>query len=103
MTKTPERHPEYVESPEVWDATPGQMVAWSTEEVKSEVDQTMRDLEKARQAELAARIAARTRSNGEETQESEAALQMRREEVSCIHRRYISLLDELEVRSESYP
>lgn len=94
MTYTPERC-----SGGLQNTVPAQMAAWSTGKVKAELGQTMRDLEEARRSELAAR----TRSIEERTPESEATLQMRREEVSRVHRRYIRLLDELEARSESYP
>lgn len=99
MTQSPERQPEHVQGAGVQEFVPAQMAAWSTEEIKAELGRTIRDLEEARRSELAAR----TRSTEERTPESEVTLQMRREEVSRVHRRYIRLLDELEVRNESYP
>lgn len=94
MTQTPER-----QTWRVQDAVLAGIGTWSTEEIKAEVNGTISDLEKARTLELSARI----RSVEERTPESEVALQTRRGEVSHIHKKYIRLLDELEVRGETYP
>lgn len=99
MTQSPERSTEYVQGPASRDFVPGQVAVWSTEEIKAEVGRMMRDLEKARWSELAAGM----RSTEDRTPESEATLQTHREEVSRVHRRYTRLLDELEVRNETYP